>query len=84
MDELEEMKILQEINDLRSYLRDAKAKTIPDLETNQGQNTADIDELFLAVFKKSCTVKCFTVDKCDAQRYNQFFKAYTVAECTVK
>lgn len=45
MDELEEMKILQEINDLRSYLRDAKAKTIPDLETNQGQNTADIDAI---------------------------------------
>lgn len=49
MDELEEMKILQEINDLRSYLRDAKAKTIPDLETNQGQNTADIDAINEAI-----------------------------------
>lgn len=49
MDELEEMKILQEINDLRSYLRDAKAKTIPDLETNQGQNTADIDAINKAI-----------------------------------
>lgn len=49
MDELEEMTILQEINDLRSYLRDAKAKTIPDLETNQGQNTADIDAINEAI-----------------------------------
>lgn len=49
MDELEEMKILQEINNLRSYLRDAKAKTIPDLETNQGQNTADIDAINEAI-----------------------------------
>lgn len=49
MDELEEMRILQEINDLRSYLRDAKAKTIPDLETNQGQNTADIDAINEAI-----------------------------------
>lgn len=49
MDELEEMTILQEINDLRSYLRDAKANTIPDLETNQGQNTADIDAINEAI-----------------------------------
>lgn len=49
MDELEEMTILQEINDLRSYLRDAKAKTIPDLETNQGQNTADIEAINEAI-----------------------------------
>lgn len=49
MDELEEMRILQEINDLRRYLRDAKAKTIPDLETNQGQNTADIEAINEAI-----------------------------------